>query len=256
MTLSNFLLYACFQLELVATTLCLSDIHSPTRSTYISLIFYTSGGLMYNLDFLGDNEPIYRTICAWIAVYCLHHLNLLWFSAIDIRHITQDILRTSQEAQVPVPLTDCFLRAFYLCITPRGIGTTYEVTPLRRSPEPRTRFLLRNIAIVLFKYIKVYLLISLALPLVPTGRLRTGGRNDLVLGAGQHTEVARASFQASAINLGVVLFSYCSNEVLFMDFYYPVVAILCVGLRLSRPDQWPPLFGSIAEAYTLRRFWR
>ena len=23
----------------------------------------------------------------------------------------------------------------------------------------------------------------------------------------------------------------------------------------DRPEEWPPLFGSISEAYTLRRFW-
>lgn len=38
-----------------------------------------------------------------------------------------------------------------------------------------------------------------------------------------------------------------------------LLAIICVGLgiggRWAHPSYWPPQFGSIEEAYTLRRYW-
>jgi len=37
---------------------------------------------------------------------------------------------------------------------------------------------------------------------------------------------------------------------------YSLVALAAVGLGLSEPRYWRPLFGSISQAYTVRRFWR
>lgn len=43
----------------------------------------------------------------------------------------------------------------------------------------------------------------------------------------------------------------CTIEVM-----YGIVAITCVGLHISDPKYWRPCFGSLSDAYTLRRFWR
>jgi hypothetical protein len=45
-------------------------------------------------------------------------------------------------------------------------------------------------------------------------------------------------------------------EVYFgMTAIYSVVSILSVGLKMSKPHDWPPVFTSPLEAYTLRRYW-
>jgi hypothetical protein len=37
---------------------------------------------------------------------------------------------------------------------------------------------------------------------------------------------------------------------------HSIVAFLDVGLGISEVQQWRPLFGSLKDAYTVRRFWR
>lgn len=42
---------------------------------------------------------------------------------------------------------------------------------------------------------------------------------------------------------------------IFLDSHYRLVSIITVGLGLNSSSDWPPLFGRIADAYTLRQFW-
>ncbi|KAI9375085.1 membrane bound O-acyl transferase family-domain-containing protein [Aspergillus egyptiacus] len=42
----------------------------------------------------------------------------------------------------------------------------------------------------------------------------------------------------------------------FLEFYHSLLAVLFVAiLQFDHPGEWPPLFGSPAEAYSLRGFW-
>ena len=50
--------------------------------------------------------------------------------------------------------------------------------------------------------------------------------------------------------LGGGLGMFCSQQAV-----YSIMALIFVGLNVSEPKYWRPLFGSITEAYTLRRFW-
>ncbi|KAJ5619896.1 hypothetical protein N7510_003880 [Penicillium lagena] len=42
---------------------------------------------------------------------------------------------------------------------------------------------------------------------------------------------------------------------IFIDSRYRLVSIVTVGLGMSSPPDWPPVFGRMADAYTLRQFW-
>lgn len=37
---------------------------------------------------------------------------------------------------------------------------------------------------------------------------------------------------------------------------YSILSFICVGLRISDPEQWPPFNGDISDACCLRKFWR
>ncbi|KAF3802854.1 Acetyltransferase ataH [Colletotrichum gloeosporioides] len=50
--------------------------------------------------------------------------------------------------------------------------------------------------------------------------------------------------------------SWIWTNFLVLEFYHLVLAIIFVIiLRLDDPEDWPPLFGSISDAWTLQRFW-
>ena len=59
-------------------------------------------------------------------------------------------------------------------------------------------------------------------------------------------EIAMRVFGTLGSGLGV----FCSQQGV-----YSLLAILFVGTGLSQPLYWRPLFGSIGDAYTVRRFW-
>lgn len=40
-----------------------------------------------------------------------------------------------------------------------------------------------------------------------------------------------------------------------IDLWYRVASLVVLSLGLSTPEVWPPLFGSVADMYTLRGFW-
>lgn len=41
----------------------------------------------------------------------------------------------------------------------------------------------------------------------------------------------------------------------FICFFANCWAVLAVGLGVSRPEAWPPGFGNVSDAWTLRRYW-
>jgi hypothetical protein len=41
-----------------------------------------------------------------------------------------------------------------------------------------------------------------------------------------------------------------------LNFQHSLLAVVSVSAGLSNPGQWPNLFGSLSDAYTVRRFWR
>lgn len=69
------------------------------------------------------------------------------------------------------------------------------------------------------------------------------------------TRLGDATVQQLTLRL-ISTLSYWVTMYCIMEGVTTTVAVLAVGLNLSEPQSWRPLFGSPAEAYTLRRFWR
>ncbi|KAH8776175.1 hypothetical protein BGZ57DRAFT_953307 [Hyaloscypha finlandica] len=53
----------------------------------------------------------------------------------------------------------------------------------------------------------------------------------------------------------VATFWFAVVTVLFLTWVYNLFALVSVGSGLCPPAAWPPLFGSLSDAYTLRGFW-
>ncbi|KAF8998392.1 membrane bound O-acyl transferase family-domain-containing protein [Cyathus striatus] len=48
---------------------------------------------------------------------------------------------------------------------------------------------------------------------------------------------------------------YACNTYARLNIIFSVVSVLFVGLGLSQPDEWPQMFGSIWESWSVGRFW-
>jgi hypothetical protein len=58
----------------------------------------------------------------------------------------------------------------------------------------------------------------------------------------------------AAARLAIVIVLMLALRTL-LDFTYRCFSVVSVVLKLTSPEDWPPLFGSISNAYTLRNFW-
>lgn len=145
-----------------------------------------------------------------------------------------------------------FLWAFELVSVTRGIGWDWRVSGIPKfSPQTRAQFLRTR----LVKYVAMY-----------AGLYLTGLSCRSILN--EFTNV-------SDPRLRNALLSVTSNTVFFYVFivlgwamtiyshfglFMLPLSVLCVGLKIGPSawqniESWPPTFGSLKEAYSIRRFW-
>ena len=161
--------------------------------------------------------------------------------------------RSSKEAKSS--LWECVssgLEATYTCRwsgTPREVRNVPLFSNQDPSYEPTRAVFLRN---------HIFLLVSCYLMLDVLSLGADPEKNQIFfapamipfftrLGQVSGEELAMRIFGSLGSGLGV----FCSQQGV-----YSILALTAVGLGLSEPRYWRPLFGSVSDAYTLRRFWR
>ena len=46
------------------------------------------------------------------------------------------------------------------------------------------------------------------------------------------------------------------NGCLTVVMFYHIISVICVAFHISPVEAWPPMYGDLRNAYTVRRFWR
>lgn len=136
------------------------------------------------------------------------------------------------------PLLDRTKWAARLLSTPRGLGWTHEAPGTRSEKPQRTR-----------------------LAFVAT-QLSQAGLFFIILDVGTFTNPMyhsgpNAPSVASQrwLNRMYNSYTYAVFTGLNLNIVYKCVSALAVTLHLYRPEDWPPLFGSILQATTVRNVW-
>lgn len=132
----------------------------------------------------------------------------------------------------------------------RRVGTRWQVKNIPVSSSSgsasssRVRFVLRRLATTFLAYIILDVMVS-------------GPAPDLALVSPQKETL----FRLSCLSLDDVVFrtigtvSFWLSSALINTIMTNIAAIVSVLSGLSSPADCPPLYGSIGEAYSLRRFW-
>jgi hypothetical protein len=196
----------------------------PILSICLYLAFYTTSA-----DMASNN-----------AVTCAVFSHI--FSSLDLTVLTdvQNELRLvgHKMSISTASLSDRFWWALRLFSSPRGVGWAHEPTThiLPHPTTSRVRFLwdqlLRTVKyIIIFDVIRV---LSYSNPYFQKG--------------GPSLTDARLLWRVTV--LAQVITTYVS-----MARVYTIYSIVSVGLGLTVPGDWPPLFGYLGDAYTVRRSW-
>jgi hypothetical protein len=204
-----------------------------------------------------SNEVVNTVAITWLVGYALHHFNILFTLPVNPSDIYKNsATRKEYKDRHSISLRARFFRALNLATSLCGIGTSYEVTPILRPQRPhekRMRFFLRNLATVSEEYIVLVIMTSIMYPREKRARLFGEGRKYLLF---RPYGLPRAMTQDMAINTTTAIIYWGPSGMFALDLSYRVVAMISVGLGLTGPASWPAIFGPVAEAYTIRRFWR
>ena len=143
---------------------------------------------------------------------------------------------------------------YYAAVTTRNVGTPFEVRGVPRfsNQDPSyvpssITFLRQKLVSLIFYYIVLDLFTFASQPeqnsiLYNPARVPWIDTNNL--------SFERLIIRSTTV-LGFWVSLYC-----IIDGYMATLAIVSVALGFSDPRSWPPGFGSIGDAYTVRRFWR
>ncbi|KAJ5664634.1 hypothetical protein N7462_011447 [Penicillium macrosclerotiorum] len=153
-------------------------------------------------------------------------------------------------------LSDRLWYAIEQVCSPRAVNTPRQVKNVpahldyytRRGPRiSRVRFLIRQTVIFMWQYLVLSIFQALA------------RANAATQAPSLDTRLARPELfpplEKMAERVVPNLISWFLMVRILIDAHYRFGSIVCVALALSRPEDWPPAFGRMADAYTLRNFW-
>ena len=149
------------------------------------------------------------------------------------------------------------LRFGYLVKTSyRNEGTPWVVknTPPFSSKDPnfvpsRKAFCLQKLAVIVFTYLFVDILSQASKPLEENAQLYSSGKVRIFTGDGSNLTTEQIFIRL----MTVVLYWICTA--LVINAVCSTYAILSVALHIKDVKHYPPNFGSVSEAYTIRGFW-
>ncbi|KAJ5566070.1 hypothetical protein N7535_007708 [Penicillium sp. DV-2018c] len=170
--------------------------------------------------------------------------------------ITQLVITSHAKQRGTQGFVSRFVVAFRRLAQTRAINTRWQVKNVSSHPgyyarrgmrvPARSRFLLRQLAIAAWQY--------LVLDIVQTMSVQKSMERDL-----QKTGSPGIEWMLPVGQWGERIITHLSiwfmvNR-LITDLAYRVLSIFFVGTGLDLPSDWPPAFGCMTEAFTLRNFW-
>ncbi|KAI8935713.1 hypothetical protein NX059_007234 [Plenodomus lindquistii] len=232
----------------------------------ITVSVFAGAAFLNSEDLFPDSyaEEIYlRFLVIWIA----HFWSL---SLKDAK--TEDGVHILHAEFVDAPRNP-WLRGYKLLFNGRGVGTTWEVPYLHRgssasttspsqasktSPKaqktsPITRRLLT--LVIYFSLLCTYyshLSLSLHLPLRHTDTIPA--KELLIRRFISPSHSSRITLRDLTVRLWIIL-DLIIPDYLILTLYHTVFALLFISTGLDTDTEWPPLFGRITDASSVRRYW-
>ncbi|EFI28251.1 toxin biosynthesis protein [Coprinopsis cinerea okayama7 len=208
------------------------------RSPHLRLLTFASIVCLAVCLFLNPTGSAYRDYTigcsAAIRVFMMSDF-LLLNDPLKFRKLNEPAPPPSSEASLSVRLK----RSFDLVYAPRGVGWTHRIRGMANSAPNKSTATLPFLAKRMKIFVVQFILYELA---------------DLVIQANQHfPPLLSDKWWLRAL----VVIAHLTELRTRLLMTYELIIIGRVVTGLSEPDEseWPPLFGSVLEVYTVRRFW-
>jgi hypothetical protein len=223
---------------------------SSLRFLCIPWMIFFGYKLFITAPFLSSGSIYNGMIGSQPFIAFIHATNLLLINSLDATDLVQET-KLPQSAGILARVA----AAFGLLNNVRGIGTSWQVKNIPpfpaffapRSSPGRRRFLLRQASILVWQFLLLDLFHAAALEqdTEEISHLYGPGREFVYLDATAEQQAARMALCLLSLFVGRVT----------IDFAYRFTSLVFVGINVSLPEDWPPIFGSFRDGYTLRNSW-
>lgn len=247
----------------IAVFFHLVNIPNPRRLILSPLLYLPAGVSFYLSEWWpGDLNSLWGLLlCIWFG----HSTSLLFVENDRIYEEGEYLARWSKLAPYIHPK---FLKGVKLWNNPRLLGTPHEC--ILKSPKPAIPSGLRAFTIIraaklityigLYFYIKTYIFPGIFMPigmnefdphhqvyfrrlLLPSSQEVNGYEHDAVT---LRETLLRTAFVAY----------WTFSAVAMLDGAHAALSLLSVSiLGFDTPAEWPPIFGPLTQAWSMRRFW-
>ncbi|KAJ9326882.1 hypothetical protein DTO027B5_4708 [Paecilomyces variotii] len=246
-------LYTVLASHLTATLIATTPRKSFFRILGNFILCFIAYKQWTNIPNIPGSDTIRGMVAASVVISLLYATNLLFMTGIDLN----DLIREKLAGPLSMGLRARIDAALKIVQNTRGIGTSWQVKgtpshpafyePNRRSPD-RGAYVLRQMVILIWQYL---LLDAVTVPLKRMSvedRAREMGPGTEWLFWNASPEQWTRKFKTGVIGWFVI-------ARLIIDSNHRLFSIVAVGIGGSSPELWPPFFGSMWDAYTIRGFW-
>lgn len=178
----------------------------------------------------------------------LHQINILVFARVDFRNESSRVLPSILER---------IKLAFIYQLNPRGVGTVYQVKNIPPVPayyktrkiylSQRYRFVIRQLCLFAWQYLIVDVGCSLWHQLPDHERTT-------LFGTGTEWDVVNAGAKQWKIRL-LAVFIFWTTARNAVDLSHRLGSAVLTGVGATSVHDWPPMCGTLLDAYTLRNLW-
>ncbi|KAM0426424.1 hypothetical protein ACHAPT_008471 [Fusarium lateritium] len=245
------LLGACIPSAFIIIATPKSGINSTPRYVWPVVVAAIGKQLFQMVSDIGTSFVINGVIMGWAVLVLMQCCNFLAILKLDADELVRGkIFR----------LSDGFLDKFYLttCLlfNLRNVGNPWQVKRVNRfprfykGPKPtRSAYITRQLLIMAWQYLLLDIIYMSSLETPPEDAQR-------LFGPGTEFNYLNATAEQWGGRVAVGPVAGLAPARVSIDIPYRGFSILSVLLGLTSTDQWPPLFGSMWDAYTIRGFWK
>lgn len=189
-----------------------------------------------------------------MTVWISHSTSILWF--VDWQTWWKDEGQCAGEARLCV--CEKHRRIWRLWNNPRLVGTPIEVRGVPNTVTEISKLVLARAGKllaywILWHYIQPLIFPGLFMPIQVSEfgvEYESIVRRLILSGFGPPVAAREVGMRS------VWAILWASGAAVLIDAAHAMLSILCVAIfKIDEPTDWPPMFGSILEAYSIRRFW-
>lgn len=228
----------CFQTAIV---ICTTSEGSPFRVCYSLWLVYTTYQFHLKTHELCADciQKLYINLFAF--VHTVHCINLLLITGLDGETVAH-----RKQPHDHAGISWRVWSALEMTFNPRGINTPWQIrsiphfSPFFPGKPGRAKFLVRQLFVLVWQYLVLDVLLYYSHEAWTKGKRLS------------HLDVPDGLFSMQTVSQMVASFFVTR---LSLDLIHRSLSIFCVATFLSAPHDWPPMFGSMWDTYTLSLFW-